>query len=206
MPLILSISGQVLLLLTSGWMLKTWLPKDGKPGWYAAAFCSGLLITLYSASALLTHLLPSNLHDLIAQTWMQQLAWYAAFPLLSFVLLALAFHIDWPKESWGRILLGVCGIYWLSLQTQNLTLLLLISSGISSSMIIRLVLQNKDKLCIKQRTLIISCASLALALLVFTLFISGPNIGLDITFAILLYAINRGLLISKNNIPKKEYG
>lgn len=194
MPLILSISGQVLLLLTSIWMLKAWLPKDGKPGWYAAAFCSGLLITLYSASTLLTHLLPSNLHDLVAQTWMQQLAWYAAFPLLSFVLLALAFHIDWPKEAWGRILLGVCGIYWLCLQTQQLELLLLISSGISACAIIFLALQKKASLCSKQKALIVSSSVIAFSLLIAALFITGPNVGLDIAFALLLYVINRCFL------------
>jgi hypothetical protein len=113
MNMALTIGGQLLMLLASLWMLKTWQPKDETPGWYAAAFCSGLLITSFAVSSLLTHII-----ELTPMFWFEQLAFYAAFPLLTFVLLALAFKIDWPKEAWGRILLGVCGIYWFSANSQ----------------------------------------------------------------------------------------
>ena len=108
------------LLLISGLMLASFLPRQSAPGWFSAAFCSALLILCHSVSALVVQLLQVDL----AAEWLQQLAMYAAPPLLAFVWLALSVNIDWPKEAWGRILLGVCGIYWLAQQGQVLEYLL----------------------------------------------------------------------------------
>ena len=100
------------LLLISGLMLAVFLPRQSAPGWFSAVFCSALLVLCHSVSALAIQLLQIDL----AAEWLQQLALYAAPPLLAFVWLALSFNFDWPKEAWGRILLGVCGIYWLAQQ------------------------------------------------------------------------------------------
>lgn len=108
------------LLIISGLMLKSWLPTQTAPGWYSAVFCAVLLMACYAISDLSKQLLQVD----FAATWLQQLAWYAGAPLLAFVALALAFNVDWPKEAWGRILLGVCGIYWLAQQGQVLEYLL----------------------------------------------------------------------------------
>lgn len=135
MASILTISGQILLLLCAIWMLKAWRIKDDVPGWYAAAFCSGLLVASFAGSVLLAHII-----DLTPMFWFEQLALYAAFPLLSFVLLALVFSINWPREAWGRILLGVCGIYWVAQQTHHLDYLLMISALLSLIAMMKLLL------------------------------------------------------------------
>lgn len=70
----LMILGQLLMLLTSLWMLKAWRIKDDAPGWYAAAFCSGLLIISFSGSVLLAQVI-----DLTPMYWFKELALYAAF-------------------------------------------------------------------------------------------------------------------------------
>ncbi len=192
-----TIGGQLLLLLTSLWMLKTWQAKDESPGWYAAAFCSGLLIVSFAASSLLTHVI-----ELEPMFWFKQLAFYAAFPLLSFVLLALAFKIDWPKEAWGRILLGVCGIYWLCQQTQYLNVLLAASALISSFAIAKLLLTKASGICLKQANLTLSVA--ALASLIIALHGMGDNPvaadlaqkwPIELALGLLLAAINRALFL-----------
>lgn len=116
------------LLLIAGLMLATFLPRQSAPGWFSAVFCSALLVLCYSISALAEQFLQLDL----AALWLQQLAWYASPPLLAFVWLALAFHIDWPKEAWGRILLGVCGIYWLAQQGQLLDYLLVTATAVAA--------------------------------------------------------------------------
>lgn len=193
----LTIIGQLLMLLVSLWMLKFWRPKDEQPGWFAAAFCSGLLIFSFSASMLLTHII-----DLTPMLWFEQLAFYAAFPLLSFVLLALAFKIDWPKEAWGRILLGVCGIYWLCQQTQNLSYLLVASALISSLAIAKLLLSQSAGICVKQANLALSVAALASLIIVFHSLENNPVAAelaakwpIELALGLLLAAINRGLLL-----------
>ncbi len=154
MSLALTIIGQLIMLLASLWMLKFWQPKDGKPGWFSAAFCSGLLICSFSASSLLAHVI-----DLTPMFWFEQLALYAAFPFLSFVLLALVFNIEWPKESWGRILLGVCGIYWLCQQTQVLNYLLAASALISTLAMAKLLMIEASVIHTKQANLTLSIAA-----------------------------------------------
>lgn len=181
------------MLLTSLWMLKTWQPKDEVPGWYSAAFCSGLLITSFAASSLLTHVI-----ELTPILWFKQLAFYAAFPLLSFVLLALSFKLDWPKEAWGRILLGVCGIYWLCQQTQNLNYLLAASALISSFAIARLLLNKAACICMKQANLALSVASLASLIIILHSLTNNPiaqdlaeKWPIELALGLLLAAINR---------------
>ena len=201
MSLILTITGQLLMLITAAWMLKTWPPKDEKPGWFAAAFCSGLLIASFAASRLLTHVI-----ELTPMFWFEQLAFYAAYPLLSFVLLALAFNIDWPKEAWGRILLGVCGIYWLCQQTQNLSYLLVASAVISSLAIAKLLLNKAAGVCIKQVNLTLSVATLG-SLIIILHSLTGNSIAaelaerwpLELALGLLLAAINRGLFLQQTS-------
>lgn len=135
---ILIIVGHILLLLSALWMLKAWRISDDVPGWYAAAFCSGLLVASFSGSVLLAQII-----DLTPMYWFKQLALYAAFPLLSFVLLALVFSINWPREAWGRILLGVCAIYWIAQQTQHLDYLLMVCALLSLIAMMKLLLKTQ---------------------------------------------------------------
>lgn len=185
------------MLLAAVWMLKTWRPKDEQPGWFAAAFCSGLLVFSFAASSLLTYVI-----DLKPMLWFEQLAFYAAFPLLSFVLLALAFKIDWPKEAWGRILLGVCGIYWLCQQTQNLSYLLVASALISSLAMAKLLINKASGICIKQANLALSVASLASLIIILHSLTNNPvatelaaKWPLELALGLLLCAINRALFL-----------
>lgn len=201
MNLALTITGQLLLLLTSLWMLKSWQPKDEKPGWFAAAFCSGLLILSFAASVLLTYII-----DLTPMFWFKQLAFYASFPLLSFVLLALAFKIDWPKEAWGRILLGVCGIYWLCQQTHNLSYLLAASALISTIAIAVLLLNKAAGICVKQANLALSVAALASLIIIFHSLPNNPVAAeltekwpIELALGLLLCAINRGLFLKHSS-------
>lgn len=197
MPLMLTIAGQLLMLLASLWMLRTWKLKDDAPGWYSAAFCSGLLIFSFAASNLLTHVI-----ELTPMFWFEQLAFYAAFPLLSFVLLALAFKVDWPKESWGRILLGVCGIYWVCQQTQNLSYLLVASALISSLAIARLLLNKAAGICVKQANLALSLSALATLVIILHSLTGNPVAAelaakwpLELALGMLLCAINRAFFL-----------
>jgi hypothetical protein len=197
MTLILTIGGQLLMLLTSLWMLKTWQPKDEAPGWYSAAFCSGLLVTSFAGSTLIAQVI-----ELTPMYWFKQLAFYAAFPLLSFVLLALAFKLDWPKESWGRILLGVCGIYWVCQQTQNLHYLLAASALISSFAIARLLLNKAACICTKQANLTLSIASLASLIIILHSLSDNPIAAelaekwpIELALGLLLAAINRAFVL-----------
>lgn len=189
------------MLLTSLWMLKTWQPKDEVPGWYSAAFCSGLLITSFAASNLMSYVI-----ELTPMYWFKQLAFYAAFPLLSFILLALSFKLDWPKEAWGRILLGVCGIYWLCQQTQNLNYLLMASALISSFAIARILLNKASGICIKQANLALSIAVFSSLILVLHSVSSNMNANtvaqdlaaewpIELALGLLLAAINRTFVL-----------
>jgi len=191
MEILLTVSGQLILLLNALWMLKTWQLKDENPGWYSAAFCSGLLITSFAASSLIAQVI-----DMTPMFWFEQLALYAAFPLLSFVLIGLVAKFDWPKEAWGRILLGVCGIYWLCQQTQQLDNLLLVSTLISLAMALYLLKLSQDQLCIKQKSLFIACALLALCLMSYALFVDAQRTSLELALGVLLLTINRSLLLS----------
>ena len=201
MSIALTILGQLLMLLTSIWMLKTWQPKDGKPGWYAAVFCSGLLIASFSASSVLAQVI-----ELTPMFWFKQLALYAAFPLISFVLLALVFKLDWPKEAWGRILLGVCGIYWLCQQTQSLHYLAAASALISSIAIARLLLIKTAGVCLKQANLTLSVAAFSsLVIVLHSISIENPantiaqdlaaKWPLELALGLLLAAINRAFYL-----------
>jgi hypothetical protein len=181
------------MLLTSLWMLKTWQPKDDSLGWYAAAFCSGLLIASFAVSSLLTHVI-----ELTPMLWFKQLAFYAAFPLLTFVLLALVFKFNWPKEAWGRILLGVCGIYWICQQTENLGYLLATSALISTLAIARLLLMSAPGICPKQATLTLSIATLASLAIILNSLDHDPAIQeltvkwpLELGLGLMLAVINR---------------
>lgn len=197
MFIVLSLFGQLLMLFTSVWMLKYWLPKDHKPGWYSAVFCSGLLIASFAASSLLTRITELNL-----MFWFEQLAFYAAFPLLSFVLLALVFNIDWPKEAWGRILLGACGIYWLCQQTHYLNVLLISSALISSVTLATILLKQQARIDSKQANIAISVSTLASLIIVINqlpdyhaaaeLAAEWP---VELGLGLLLSAINRGLYL-----------
>lgn len=201
MSLIVTIIGQLLMLLAAVWMLKTWRPQDEQPGWFAAAFCSGLLVFSFAASSLLTYII-----DLKPMLWFEQLAFYAAFPLLSFVLLALAFKLDWPKEAWGRILLGVCGIYWLCQQTQNLSYLLVASALISSFSIAKILLSKTAGICVKQANLTLSVSALASLVIILHSLEGNPVAAelaakwpLELALGLLLCAINRAFFLKLKN-------
>lgn len=168
------ILGQLLMLLSSIWMLKAWRIKDDAPGWYAAAFCSALLIGSFSGSVLLAQVI-----DLTPMYWFKQLALYAAFPFLSFVLVSHIFAINWQREAWGRILLGVCGIYWVCQQTQNLDYLLMISAVVSTIAMMKLLLGQGSAVCSKQASLALSVA----------------------TFASLIVVLNAASSLQNNNNP-----
>lgn len=198
----LMILGQLLMLLTSLWMLKAWRIKDDAPGWYAAAFCSGLLIASFAGSVLLSQVI-----DLTPMYWFKQLALYAAFPFLSFVLVSHIFSIDWQREAWGRILLGVCGIYWLCQQTQNLEYLLMASALISTIAMMKLLLGQNSKICSKQVSLTLSVATFSCLIIILTGLTQGQNnpnpVLQNLTFqypqelglGLLLAAINRSLFL-----------
>ncbi len=188
MTLLLTASGQLILLLTSLWMLKTWQPKDEKPGWFAAAFCSGLLICSFSASNLMAQFI-----DLTPMYWFEQLGLYAAFPLLSFVLIGLVAKFNWPKEAWGRILLGVCGIYWICQQTHQLDNLIIVSTIISLAMALRVMMRKTTQLCIKQKSLVVIGSLLALILIIHALLIDPERTSLELGMGLLLLIINRSL-------------
>lgn len=196
------ILGQLLMLLTSMWMLKAWRIKDDAPGWYAAAFCSGLLIASFSGSVLLSQVI-----DLTPMYWFKQLALYAAFPFLSFVLVAHIFVIDWQREAWGRILLGVCGIYWLCQQTQNLDYLLMVSAVVSTVAMMKLLLGQNSGVCSKQASLTLSVATFSCLIIILSGLTgaqNSPNSVLQsLTFqwpqelglGLLLVAINRAFFL-----------
>jgi hypothetical protein len=193
----LTIVGQLIMLLASLWMLRAWPPKDGALGWFSAAFCSGLLIFSFAASSLLTHII-----ELTPIVWFKQLAFYAAFPLLSFVLLALVFKIDWPKEAWGRILLGVCGIYWVCQQTQALSYLLAASALISSFAIAKLLLGKAAGVFATQAHWALSISALAtLIMIAHSLEDNAFAYGLaekwplELALGLLLVAINRAFYL-----------
>ncbi|MFT4766713.1 MAG: hypothetical protein ACI9OH_003845 [Oleispira sp.] len=197
----LTLIGQLLMLLVSVWMLKSWPPKEEAPGWFSAAFCSGLLISSFAASRLLTYII-----ELTPMYWFEQLAFYAAFPLLSFVLLALAFNIDWPKEAWGRILLGVCGIYWVCQQAQSLDYLLAASALISSFGIAKLLLSKTAGVCVKQANLALSVAAFASLVILLHSLDANPVAAelaakwpLELALGLLLAAINRGLFLKQSS-------
>jgi hypothetical protein len=135
--------------------------------------------------------------------WFEQLAFYAAFPLLTFVLLALAFKIDWPKEAWGRILLGVCGIYWLCQQTHNLNYLLAASALISIFAIAKLLVISAPGICQKQANLALSVAALASVIIVLNSLDGNAVIEdrvakwpLELGLGLMLAAINRALYLN----------
>jgi hypothetical protein len=200
----LTIAGQLIMLLAAVWMLKTWPPKDEAPGWFSAAFCSGLLIFSFAASSLLTQEI-----ELKPMFWFAQLAFYAAFPLLSFVLLAQAFKIDWPKEAWGRILLGVCGIYWVCQQTQSLHYLLAASAVICSLAIAKLLLNKAAGICVKQANLALSVAAFASLVIILHSLAGNPVAAelaakwpLELALGLLLVAVNRALLLNHKVQPK----
>jgi hypothetical protein len=180
-------------------MLKTWQPKDEKPGWFAAAFCSGLLICSFSASNLMAQFI-----DLTPMYWFEQLGLYAAFPLLSFVLIGLVAKFDWPKEAWGRILLGVCGIYWICQQTQQLDNLIVVSSIISLAMALRVMVRKTTQLCIKQKSLVVMGSLLALILIIHALFIDPERTSLELGMGLLLLIINRSLWPLNTVLINKE--
>lgn len=191
------------MLLSAIWMLKNWPLKDDNPGWFSAVFCSGLLIFSFAASNLLTHVI-----ELKPMFWFEQLAFYAAFPLLSFVLLALAFKIDWPKEAWGRILLGVCGIYWVCQQTQVLQYLLAASALISSLAIAKLLLSKAAGICMKQANLALSVSAFASLVIILHSLVGNPVAAelaakwpLELALGLLLVAINRALLLKHKSQP-----
>ena len=201
MTFMLTIIGQLLMLLASMWMLKAWPPKENALGWFSAAFCSGLLIFSFAASSLLAHVI-----ELTPMFWFEQLALYAAFPLLSFVLLALVFKLDWPREAWGRILLGVCGIYWLCQQTQNLSYLLVASAVISSLAIAKLLLNKAAGVCIKQANLTFSVAILGSLIIILHSLTGNPIAAelaekwpMELALGLLLVAINRGLFLQQTS-------
>jgi hypothetical protein len=194
----LTIAGQLIMLLAAVWMLKTWPPKDEAPGWFSAAFCSGLLIVSFAASSLLTHVI-----ELTPMFWFEQLAFYAAFPLLSFVLLALAFKIDWPKEAWGRILLGVCGIYWVCQQTQSLHYLLAASAVICCLAIAKLLLNKAAGICVKQANLALSVAAFASLVIILHSLAGNPVAAelaakwkLELELCLLIVEFNRAILLN----------
>lgn len=196
---ILMISGQLLMLLTSIWMLKTWRPTDEAPGWYAAVFCSGLLIGSFAGYSLIAQVV-----ELTPMFWFEQLALYAAYPFLAFVLVALKLNIDWPKEAWGRILLGICGIYWLCQQTHTLNYLLIASALISSLAIAALLLTKAAGVCMKQANLVLSVAVFASLIVVLNNINSNANPvvqdlanqwPLELGLGLLVAAINRGLYL-----------
>lgn len=194
------------MLLTSIWMLKAWRIKDDAPGWYAAAFCSALLIGSFAGSVLLAQVI-----DLTPMYWFKQLALYAAFPFLSFVLVSHIFAIDWQREAWGRILLGVCGIYWLCEQTRSLDYLLIASAVVSTLAMMKLLLGSASgsevKICSKQASLALSIATFASLIIVLNaasalqsnanpvlheLSIQWPQ---ELGLGLLLVAINRSLFL-----------
>ena len=114
----LEIASLMTLALVSAFMMGRWLPAQSAPGWYSAGFCSGLLMLLGSASILFGQLLPNDNTLLEGIGWLKQLAWYAAPPLLASMALALSLNYQWGKEIWGRILLALCGVYWICLHYQ----------------------------------------------------------------------------------------
>ena len=165
------------------------------------AVTSGLLIFSFAASVLLTYVI-----ELTPMFWFKQLAFYAAFPLLSFVLLALAFNINWPKEAWGRILLGVCGIYWVCEQTQSLHYLLAASAVISSLAIAKLLLNKAEGVCVKQANLALSVAAFSSLIIVLHSLVGNPVAAelaakwpLELALGLLLLAVNRALLLKHRN-------
>lgn len=97
------------LLLISAVMAGRWIPKAETHGWYSAVFFSALLSIAFSVTRIINGVTEIQ----FAASWAAELMWYAAVPMLAFVLSADAANISWPKEAWGRILLGVFGIYWL---------------------------------------------------------------------------------------------
>ena len=84
----------------------------------AALFCAGLLLTLAAASGLVSL-------NAQADVLLQQLATYAALPVLAAVLLADTAGVTCQRPAWGRVLLGICALYELMRRAGMLDYLLL---------------------------------------------------------------------------------
>lgn len=116
---ILLLSGAVLL-----WQNRALLSEGNQPdgttpgsGDRAARFASAVLFVLAGLSTLTLSLVPDWQHNAdINQTagLLQQLALFAALPLLVFSALARALDQDWNRMVWGRILLGICAVFALT--------------------------------------------------------------------------------------------
>ena len=117
----------VILLLSAAvlvWQNRSLLSEGNQPegnapgsGDRAARFASALLLLLAGLATVTLSLVPAwqNNAD-INQTagLLQQLALYAALPLLVFSGLARALDQDWSRMVWGRILLGICAVFALT--------------------------------------------------------------------------------------------
>lgn len=124
------ISALILLIVGLLWLLVS-RPQPEWRGEAAAQFSASLILIPAAIVAL------ANASGLQSPSWqqanmvLQELAMYAALPLLSLVLISQAARLwgspyDWERMIWGRVLLGVCVVYELCRRSDVLTEMLLI--------------------------------------------------------------------------------
>jgi len=94
-------------IISAGALLFTSRPANNWSGSSAALFCAALLVAL-SGATLIT--IPGSEGQLL----MEQLALFAAVPMISAVLLLSATPLQWDRPAWGRVLLGVCAVFELA--------------------------------------------------------------------------------------------
>ena len=110
------------------------LPGSGNR---AALFASGLIFLLAAVLSIASNLIPSLAADKDFDHFiglMEQLAVFAALPLMVINGLVKALGYDWDRGIWGRILLGICAMFALTRTTPWLDywLMLVLAAGLVS--------------------------------------------------------------------------
>ena len=108
------------------------LPGSGNR---AALFASGLIFLLAALLTIISEFAPDIAADQDFNQFvglMEQLAVYAALPLMVINGLAKAFGYDWDRGIWGRILLAICAMFALTRTTEWLDywLMLVLAAGV----------------------------------------------------------------------------
>ena len=108
------------------------LPGSGNR---AAQFASGLIFLLAAVLTIVSNLVPALAADKDFSHFvslMEQLAVYAALPLMVINGLVKALDYDWDRGIWGRILLAICAMFALTRTTEWLDywLMLILAAGL----------------------------------------------------------------------------
>ena len=106
----------------------------------AALFASSLIFLIAAVLALLGNTLPELASDKDFDQFaglFEQLALFAALPLMVINGLVRALGFDWDKTIWGRILLAICAVFALTRTSEWLDywLMLVLAAGVVTFML-----------------------------------------------------------------------